>query len=210
MNAIDRQMDNLEHELQQQIRINQQLLNRIQSIRVQDLTGESLKELVHSNLTAKTLRHPIAVVVFSCNRVTIRRNLDQLLKHRPDAKSFPIIVSQDCAHEPTRRTIASYGDQLQLIQHPDLSDIPLNGKLKKFKGYYKIARHYRWALNQTFDTLGYHTAIIVEDDLDVAPDFFEYFSSLEPILRADSSLWCVSAWNDNGKDGLIQDKPGTN
>ena len=24
-----------------------------------------------------------------------------------------------------------------------------------------------------------------------------------PLLRSDPSLWCVSAWNDNGKAGLI-------
>lgn len=37
----------------------------------------------------------------------------------------------------------------------------------------------------------------------VAPDFFEYFRALYPILRSDPSLWCVSAWNDNGRDALV-------
>ena len=45
--------------------------------------------------------------------------------------------------------------------------------------------------------------IIVEDDLEVAPDFYEYFEAALPILKNDHSLWCVSAWNDNGKGGLI-------
>ena len=45
--------------------------------------------------------------------------------------------------------------------------------------------------------------IIVEDDLEIAPDFFEYFTATLPLLRSDPSLWCVSAWNDNGKAGLI-------
>ena len=45
--------------------------------------------------------------------------------------------------------------------------------------------------------------IIVEDDLEVAPDFYEYFEASLPILKADPTLWCVSAWNDNGKGGLI-------
>lgn len=43
------------------------------------------------------------------------------------------------------------------------------------------------------------------DDLDVAPDFFEYFAGTFPLLRADKSLWCISAWNDNGKQGLIDE-----
>lgn len=40
---------------------------------------------------------------------------------------------------------------------------------------------------------------MTSDDLDVAPDFYEYFSATYPILRSDPTLWCVSAWNDNGK-----------
>lgn len=41
----------------------------------------------------------------------------------------------------------------------------------------------------------------------VAPDFFEYFSALLPLLRADPSLWCVSAWNDNGREALVEAEP---
>lgn len=59
-------------------------------------------------------------------------------------------------------------------------------------------------MNKTFLDLNYNSVIIVEDDLEIAPDFFSYFESLLPILEADSSLYCVSAWNDNGKVGLIQ------
>lgn len=48
------------------------------------------------------------------------------------------------------------------IQHPDLSDIPLPAKEKKWQGYYKIARHYKWALNQVFRKLNHSAVIIVE------------------------------------------------
>ncbi len=54
-----------------------------------------------------------------------------------------------------------------------------------------------------FRVLSYSQAIIVEDDLEFAPDFFSYFQASLPVLRADSSLFCVSAWNDNGKDNVI-------
>ena len=50
-----------------------------------------------------------------------------------------------------------------------------------------------------------HQVIIVEDDLEFAPDFFEYFEATLPVLRSDPSLWCVSAWNDNGKRGIIDE-----
>jgi hypothetical protein len=46
------------------------------------------------------------------------------------------------------------------------------------------------------------------DDLDFSPDFFEYFTATYPILKGDPTLWCVSAWNDNGKNGMVEDDPG--
>ena len=46
------------------------------------------------------------------------------------------------------------------------------------------------------------------DDLDISPDFFEYFNATYSLLTADPTLWCVSAWNDNGKMGLISDDAG--
>ncbi|KAF7403512.1 hypothetical protein HZH68_006306 [Vespula germanica] len=147
----------------------------------------------------------IAVLVFSCNRITVQRCLDQLINLRPSAVQFPIVVSQDCEHQQTAEVISKYGDKILHIRQPDQSDIDIPPKEKKFKGYFKIARHYGWALNQVFFELGYETAIVVEDDLDIAPDFFEYFLGTYPLLVSDRSLWCVSAWNDNGKSGLVDE-----
>ena len=147
----------------------------------------------------------IAVLVFSCNRITVQRCLDQLIKYRPSSEQFPIVVSEDCQHRQTADVIARYGNQIMHIQQPDQSDIKVPPKEKKFKGYFKIARHYGWALDQMFFQLGYDTVIIVEDDLDIAPDFFEYFLGTYPLLVSDNSLWCVSAWNDNGKAGLVDE-----
>lgn len=39
----------------------------------------------------------IPVIVFACNRVSVSRNLDALIKYRPSREQFPIIVSQVCA-----------------------------------------------------------------------------------------------------------------
>lgn len=41
------------------------------------------------------------------------------------------------------------------------------------------------------------------DDLNISPDFYEYFLGTHELLKNDSSLWCVSAWNDNGKSTNI-------
>ncbi|NXJ73029.1 MGAT1 acetylglucosaminyltransferase, partial [Rostratula benghalensis] len=145
----------------------------------------------------------LPVLVLACDRSSVRRCLDGLLRYRPSAQRFPLIVSQDCGHAETAAVIASYGDALTHLRQPDLSDIPVPPEHRKFQGYYRIARHYRWALAQVFRTLRHRAVIVVEDDLEVAPDFFEYFQAAFPLLLADPSLWCVSAWNDNGKEQMV-------
>ena len=91
------------------------------------------------------------------------------------------------------------------ITFVDLSEPVIPPKEKKFKGYFKIARHYGWALNKTFVDMGFDQVrflssiflgptmrlqvIVVEDDLEISPDFFEYFSATLPLLKEDKSLW---------------------
>ena len=48
------------------------------------------------------------------------------------------------------------------LQQPDLSKIELPWPQRKFEGYYKISRHYKWALNQVFHTFNYSAVIIIE------------------------------------------------
>lgn len=146
----------------------------------------------------------IPILVFACNRVSVSKCLHNLLEYRPNVHQFPIIVSLDCDDEAVQTTVASYAD-VNIIRQPDQTDIAVPPKDKKFKGYYKIARHYGWALNATFQR-GYDYVVIVEDDLNVAPDFYEYFDGTHELLKQDTSLWCVSAWNDNGKAGIIDEE----
>lgn len=58
----------------------------------------------------------IAILVVSCNRITVERCLDQLIKLRPNKEQFPIVVSQDCDHRQTADVIARYGNQLLHIK----------------------------------------------------------------------------------------------
>ena len=53
-----------------------------------------------------------------------------------------------------------------------------------------------------------HCPCSLSDDLDIAPDFFEYFLATFPLLHSDPLLWCVSAWNDNGKSALVSNEAG--
>ena len=80
-------------------------------------------------------------------------------------------------------------------------------------------RHYGWALGRTFSAEAYRDppptttlrsdavaappppprrVIILEEDIEIAPDFFCYLSSLTYLLDRDPTLLAVSAFNDNG------------
>lgn len=68
----------------------------------------------------------LAILVFSCNRITVQRCLDQLIKYRPSVEQFPIIVSEDCQHRQTADVIARYGNQIvhiQVVYHINLSSV---------------------------------------------------------------------------------------
>lgn len=155
---VMRMVETFEAELELQKKI----LLQIQSHRVpfEPLKGSK------QNIVANT-EHIIPILVIACNRVTIKRCLDKLLQYRPSAELYPILVSQDCGHAETLKVIQSYRNQVTHLKQPDLSDIPVRPEHKKFQGYYKISRHYRWALNQVFKTLSYSSVVIVEDDLEV-------------------------------------------
>ncbi|KAM3729144.1 putative alpha-1,3-mannosyl-glycoprotein 2-beta-N-acetylglucosaminyltransferase [Dirofilaria immitis] len=153
--------------------------------------------------------HQIPVLVFVCNRARAIDNLlTKLLRYRSSAEKFPIIVSQDCDNSEVRKVIENFANEVTYIKHlsSQKAHITVIPEHKRYITYYQIARHYKLGLSYVFDKLNHSSAIIIEDDLDIAPDFFEYFSATRPLLDVDKTLYCVSAWNDNGKSYLINKK----
>ncbi|KAK0055771.1 alpha-1 3-mannosyl-glycoprotein 2-beta-N-acetylglucosaminyltransferase [Biomphalaria pfeifferi] len=177
---------------------------------------ESDRDLLHRLRLANPLTYLpkgnkdsyLPILVLACNRVSVNIALDKLLQYRPSAEKFPIIVSQDCDHQETADVIKKYIHlhNITFIKQPDLSDIVVPAVHSKLVNYYKVSRHYKWALEQVFMVFNFSAVVIVEDDIEVAPDFYEYFSTLRPLLHNDSNLWCVSAWNDNGMNEKVSDE----
>uniref|UniRef100_A0A8R1EQ04 Alpha-1,3-mannosyl-glycoprotein 2-beta-N-acetylglucosaminyltransferase n=1 Tax=Caenorhabditis japonica TaxID=281687 RepID=A0A8R1EQ04_CAEJA len=155
----------------------------------------------------KFWKDPIPVLVFSCNRaMAVRDHVQKLIKYvfqlyRPSQERFPIIVSQDCDNEDVKKEVMAFGDKVQYIKHlaGDKTNITIPPNHRQYIAYYRIARHYKLALDHVFVDRGYTSVIITEDDLDISPDFFSYFSNTRYLLENDPKLWCVTAWNDNGK-----------
>ena len=134
----------------------------------------------------------------------LRRTLDTLIKYRPSSDQFPIIVSQDGTDEGVWKLLTEdFKDKVFPIQNKDRK-APTNLKSWEKPSYYYIAAHYYFALHTVFDLLKYRAVVIVEEDLEVAPDFFEYFSSLLPFLESSPDIYAVSAFNDNGQSEFVK------
>jgi len=69
----------------------------------------------------------------------------------------------------------------------------------------RVSQHYRRALTKTMMSEFPDAAhvIIIEDDLQIASDFFQYFAHSLPIFEMDPKIYCVSAWNDHGMDHAV-------
>ena len=113
-------------------------------------------------------KYKIGILVIACNRPSVSRCLDQIFKIRPKSVQMPVIVSQDCGHSETEAVIKSYGDKLTLFKQPDLSDVPgVPSHMSHFMGYYKISRHYKFALDKAFRDPKIDSVIVIEDDLNI-------------------------------------------
>ena len=73
-------------------------------------------------------------------------------------------VREQTAHQTHPGIYSSNIFSFFTLQHPDRANINLPWPQKKFVGYYKIARHYKWALNQVFKVFNYSTVLIVEGE----------------------------------------------
>lgn len=143
----------------------------------------------------------IALLLMTYNRQQyLQKTMDSVLKYAP-RDDFPIIISQDGDAEGMaqfiRESYVDTGIAMHIQNHPRVDH------KEKLSSYYYIADHFKFALGKAFDVLKFDTVVILEDDMEIAPDFFSYFHSLAPLLHSDSSLLCVSAWNDNGMQGLV-------
>lgn len=70
----------------------------------------------------------------------------------------------------------------------------------------RISQHYKASLTATFNLFpDAEYAIVLEEDLDVSPDFLSYFAQTIHLLEDDPTLYCVSAWNDQGYEHTARD-----
>ncbi|KHN84784.1 Putative alpha-1,3-mannosyl-glycoprotein 2-beta-N-acetylglucosaminyltransferase [Toxocara canis] len=116
---------------------------------------------------------PVTVVLVICaaRPAAIRNHLEQIIKLRPSAERFPIVVSQDGNIGTVTSVIKEFVNEsahisfihssLPLLQHAIRTD-ENSATAKAAKNYFFIAQHYKWALDKIFFEMSYDTAIITE------------------------------------------------
>lgn len=123
----------------------------------------------------------------------------------------PIVVSQDQSRQDVTEVIQDFKNKFESkgvpffhINHP----VTMNLRMDPYR---LLAVHYGWALRTLFDGKAYdqyplpERVIIMEEDLRIAPDFFDYFEATAPFLDKDPTLLAISAFNDNGFQGTVAD-----
>ncbi|KAF7126898.1 hypothetical protein RHSIM_Rhsim11G0198000 [Rhododendron simsii] len=167
---------------------------------IEDLQRKGLEKI-----TDKEQVPVAAVVVMACNRADyLEKTVKSILTYqRSVASKYPLFVSQDGEDPDVKSKALSY-NQLTYMQHLDYEQVHTE-RPGELIAYYKIARHYKWALDQLFNKHNFDRVIILEDDMEIAPDFFDYFEAAATILDNDKSIMAVSSWNDNGQKQFVQD-----
>ncbi|VAH85171.1 unnamed protein product [Triticum turgidum subsp. durum] len=146
-----------------------------------------------------------AVVIMACNRPDyLQRTVESILKYqRAVASKFPLFISQDGTNGEVKNKALSYA-QITFMQHVDLEPVHTESPGENI-AYYKIANHYKWALDELLIKHNFRRVIILEDDMEIAPDFFDYFEAAAKLLDTDKSIMAVSSWNDNGQKQFVYD-----
>ncbi|UXI18085.1 RING finger protein 165-like [Sarcoptes scabiei] len=140
---------------------------------------------------AKISQVPIAII--ASNRPHYLYRMLRTLLLTPGCNPQMITIFIDGYYEEPLEVSKLFG--LRGIQHTPIA-----------QGNSRITQHYKASLTATFNLYpDAKYAIILEEDLDVSPDFFHYFSQTMHLLDQDESLFCISAWNDQAYEHTSSD-----
>ena len=143
-------------------------------------------------LINNTLAHAPVVIIASNRPRYLFRMLYKLL-NVPGADRKMMTVFIDGFYNETRAVAELFGLRV-IINEIECTKIC------------RIQQHYKKSLSRVFDDFPRaDVAIILEEDLEVSDDIFDYFSQTYPLFKRDSSIYCISAWNDQGYLHSVKD-----
>ncbi|TKC36434.1 hypothetical protein EI555_000645 [Monodon monoceros] len=136
----------------------------------------------------KVFNVPVAVI--AGNRPNYLYRMLRSLLSAQGVSPQMITVFIDGYYEEPMDVVALFG--LRGIQHTPIS-------IKNAR----VSQHYKASLTATFNLFPEAKfAVVLEEDLDIAVDFF---SQSIHLLEEDDSLYCISAWNDQGYEHTAED-----
>ncbi|XP_012923977.1 protein O-linked-mannose beta-1,2-N-acetylglucosaminyltransferase 1 isoform X2 [Heterocephalus glaber] len=139
----------------------------------------------------KVLNVPVAVI--AANRPNYLYRMLRSLLSAQGVSPQMITVFIDGYYEEPMDVVALFG--LRGIQHTPIS-------IKNAR----VSQHYKASLTATFNLFPEAKfAVVLEEDLDIAVDFFSFLSQSIHLLEEDDSLYCISAWNDQGYEHTAED-----
>ncbi|XP_011825155.1 PREDICTED: protein O-linked-mannose beta-1,2-N-acetylglucosaminyltransferase 1 isoform X4 [Mandrillus leucophaeus] len=139
----------------------------------------------------KVFNVPVAVI--AGNRPNYLYRMLRSLLSAQGVSPQMITVFIDGYYEEPMDVVALFG--LRGIQHTPIS-------IKNAR----VSQHYKASLTATFNLFPEAKfAVVLEEDLDIAVDFFSFLSQSIHLLEEDDSLYCISAWNDQGYEHTAED-----
>ncbi|XP_051929367.1 protein O-linked-mannose beta-1,2-N-acetylglucosaminyltransferase 1 isoform X2 [Hippocampus zosterae] len=134
---------------------------------------------------------PVAVIAGNRPNYLYRMLRSLLSAHGVNPQMVTVFI--DGYYEEPMDVVALFG--LKGVQHTPIS-------IKNAR----VSQHYKASLTATFNL---HpeakNAIVLEEDLDISIDFFSFLSQTIHLLDEDDSLYCISAWNDQGYEHTAED-----
>ncbi|XP_072244941.1 protein O-linked-mannose beta-1,2-N-acetylglucosaminyltransferase 1 [Leuresthes tenuis] len=134
---------------------------------------------------------PVAVIAGNRPNYLYRMLRSLLSAHGVNPQMITVFI--DGYYEEPMDVVELFG--LKGVQHTPIS-------IKNAR----VSQHYKASLTATFNLHPEaNFAIILEEDLDISIDFFSFLSQTIHLLDEDDSLYCISAWNDQGYEHTAED-----
>lgn len=161
----------------------------------------------------RTSREPLRpedllVVVLAHNRPDCLDKCMKKLAELEEVRNTRIAVSLDepGAYAAMEAIVQRYRADLRTEVWHKAAFVGRRGPVNSKTAVSKISEHFRFALEESFQRKGFEFVVFLENDLFVAPDFLWLFRATAWLLQEDDSLFCVSAWNDNGMPNMVSNE----
>jgi len=183
---------------------------------------QRLPDPVHRSVAA--LGDDTLLLIIASNRPDyLKRCLTHVVEHHP-LSSVPIVVSQDLLkHKPhfeeQQKQVEEAVKEAQDALIKRGGTVPFHHVTRDAldpaeNGYFALSDHFNATLHDAFSPRPFdkddlsgriQRVIILEEDLEIAADFFSFFAAVRPMVDTDDSVLAASAFNDNGFQGMVRD-----